>query len=118
MKCKCCGHDPNDPENGDAELRQRYVEWCIKTMGTTCNLLPLILRMGWNGSPHGFMPYMPDWRKTRDLPLALIDLFCMNNTAAERNRIRQDIINTFYGGDEGFMRFVTKAVDFPPATHK
>jgi len=68
----------------------------------TCSLLPAVELGGWTGSPSAWKNYFPDWRVSKNLTLALIDLFS-SKSKASYNSTRKDIIDTFYGGEKRFQ---------------
>lgn len=96
----------NDSDSSVLE-RKEWLLWCESQMTRTANLLPCIAMGGWRGSPNGWLMYFPDWKKTRDLPLALISMFSAK-TAAKRDSIKAEIINEFYGGKDEFFDYMRK----------
>jgi hypothetical protein len=78
------------------------------------NIVPIISLLGWSGNPQGWLVYFPNWRKTKDINIALIDLFSTKKSK-ERERIMRDIVKVFYGGEHAFMQYKREIVNRIPS---
>ena len=80
----------------DAESQLKYGRYAV-------NFLPVMDMIGWS-NPSAAVEHYFHWRSDKDLIAALVELSGCRKSS-EREILRNEIIQTFYGGHEKYRLF-------------